>query len=196
MAYGMDVALRLGCITFCPDAFAFGERYKEIQAYHPFWELGIRINNGSNLLVKILNDVCIGVEAMRKILANDRLIVNFIGHSYGGRLALWASNIIDLTNSVVCCCGAIWYKHSESIDTGTQIEFVVPNIKASYDIDTVISNSNAKLLVLIGGKDDKWCRGLSDIKIDSRIRVKIFDGNHDFSQERKDWMYSMLQGSV
>ena len=71
-----------------------------------------------------------------------------------------------------CCC--IDYKHSLAQDTGIQMEFCIPGIMQSHDIDDVIAAIKNCPLLIHAGEDDEWSRGY-DTLID-RVHEK---GNYN-----------------
>jgi hypothetical protein len=90
--------------------------------------------------------------------------LGFIGHSYGGRMALWAPAFDPRITASVSNCGCIPYRHSHTHDTGIQAEFVVPGFAAQHDLEDVISRfGESSSLLISAGTQDKWSRGAQEV---------------------------------
>jgi dienelactone hydrolase len=90
-AYGAELAER-GYVVIAPDALAFEERnWSAIAGQAEYYELASRLVRGQTLLGKVLHDVRVALDylAMRPEVDSSR--IGFIGHSYGGRMAIWAT---------------------------------------------------------------------------------------------------------
>lgn len=112
MAYAKELA-ELGFITFAPDAIAFEERQNSIGGSGGnYFELVKRIVNGKNLLAKILFDISRGIDYLASRKDVDINNIGFIGHSYGGRVAIFAPVFDKRIKASVSNCGCINYKNS------------------------------------------------------------------------------------
>lgn len=63
----------------------------------------------------------------------DSRRIGFIGHSYGGRMALWAPAFDTRITASVSHCGSIPFRYSYTHDTGLQAEQVLPGFAAVHD---------------------------------------------------------------
>ncbi len=85
--------------------------------------------------------------------------IGFIGHSYGGRMAIWAPAIDDRILASVSNCGCVNYKQSFTHDTGVQMEFCLPGVLQLGDVEDILKLVAPRALLLQATADDKWSRG-------------------------------------
>ncbi len=126
-----------GYITLAPDALAFEERNwtADKSGRAEYFELATRLVKGQTLLAKALHDVSVGIDYLQSRPEVDKNKIGFIGHSYGGRMALWAPVFDRRIVVTVSNCGCVNYKDSLSRDIGIQMEFCVPTILQHGDIE-------------------------------------------------------------
>jgi dienelactone hydrolase len=124
--------------------------------------------------------------------------VGFIGHSFGGRMAMWAPAWDERIRASVSNCGCIRYRESFSRDAGFQADFVVPRFAARFDVEDVLAVATQCELLLIAGKDDVWSRGADDLddllrQADARhVRVHQVPGGHQFRRPERELAYNFL----
>lgn len=192
-AYAKELAER-GYITFAPDAIAFEER----QAYGQWFELSSRLVQGKTLMAKVLHDSSVGLDYLLSREDVDPNKIGFIGHSYGGRMALWMPAFDSRVKVSVSNCGCIDYRHSLTHDTGIQLEFCIPSFMKEHDIEDVVKHFNDCPLLISATKEDKWSRGhaelLERIKATGNIDVelKVYEGGHIFTTEMRNYAYEFL----
>ena len=88
--------------------------------------LATRLVQGRTLLSKCLHDISVALDYLATRPEVDPQRIGFIGHSYGGRMAIWAPAIDDRILASVSNCGCVNYKQSFTHDTGVQMEFCLP----------------------------------------------------------------------
>jgi dienelactone hydrolase len=196
-AYAKELAER-GFITFSPDAIAFEERDWTGKGGAEYFELATRLVQGKTLMAKVIHDVSAGVDYLVSRPEVDANKLGFLGHSYGGRMALWVPAFDNRIRASVSNCGCVDYKHSLTHDTGIQMEFCIPGFMESHDIDDVIAQFTNCPLLIIAGEEDKWSRGYEELQ--KRIQVKgntttelaVYPGGHQFTSEMREHAYSFL----
>ncbi len=65
--------------------------------------------------------------------------LGFLGHSYGGKAALWSAAYDTRIKATASHCGCIPYRLTVTRDTGIQAEFVLPGFAQVHDLDDVIA---------------------------------------------------------
>lgn len=196
-AYAAELAER-GFITFAPDAIAFEERDWTGQGGAEYFELATRLVQGRTLMAKVLHDVSVGLDYLQTREEVDKNKIGFIGHSYGGRMALWVPAFDSRVKVSVSNCGCVDYRNSLTHDTGIQMEFCIPGFMESYDIEDVVAQFTDCPLLILAGEDDKWSRGYADLY--SRIKEKgnentvlqVYPGGHQFTSEMRERAYGFL----
>ncbi|MFY9631702.1 MAG: dienelactone hydrolase family protein [Candidatus Cybelea sp.] len=189
-----------GFITFAPDAIAFEERnWSEEPGRAEYFELASRLVVGQTLLAKALHDVSTGLNYLCNRPEVDPSRIGFIGHSYGGRMAIWASAFDKRIRASVSHCGCIDYAHSLSRDVGIQMEFCVPGIAKTIDIGDVCAIASPRALLLSATTDDVWSRGAKETYTRAKaqfegdsLELKIWDGGHIFTGEMREFAYNFL----
>lgn len=195
--YAHELAER-GFITLAPDAICFEDRCadKESPDYAHVHELHQRLIRGQTLLGKVLHDVSAGIDLLEAHLAVDRSRIGFIGHSYGGRMALFAPAFDRRIKASVCNGGSINFRDMD----GIQFDFVVPNFLRYGDIEDVVCLTAPTNLLILGGDSDKWSIGLDAI-IDyakpafekGSLKGEVYTGGHQFTPEMRESAYSFLE---
>jgi dienelactone hydrolase len=198
-AYAMELAER-GFITFAPDAITFEERiFGKGANGEEYFELTSRLVQGSTLMAKVLHDVSAGLDylQLRPEVAAGKL--GFIGHSYGGRMALWAPAFDRRIRVSVSNCGCIPYRLSLTADTGIQMEFCIPGFMTHYDLEDVISNFGDCSLLISATTRDKWSRGAQDLYANLRdagnrgVELRMYEGDHIFTKPMRNACYEFLE---
>jgi len=77
--------------------------------YH---ELVTRIVQRETLLAKVPQDVSVGIDYLDSLEVVDSSRIGFIGHPYGGRMAIWAPAFDQRIKASVSNCGCVNYKDS------------------------------------------------------------------------------------
>lgn len=199
LAYANELAKR-GYIAFAPDAFTFGERrFADDPAGYAYWELVTRLIQGTSLLAKVLHDVFVSLDYLESRNEVDSERIGIIGHSYGGRLAIWAAALDHRIKAAVSNCGCISYEHSLTRDTGIQMEFVVPDILRNLDIVDMVKMVEPNALLISAAEDDKWCRGVQEVFdeaspsfVRGRMELCIYSGGHQFTKEMREFAYDFM----
>jgi dienelactone hydrolase len=201
-AYAKELAER-GFITFSPDAIAFEERnWSDLPGKAEYFELATRLVQGQTLMAKVLHDVTIGVDYLESRPEVNKSKIGFIGHSYGGRMALWVPAFDDRIRASVSNCGCIDYKHSLTHDTGIQMEFCIPGFMQSHDIDDVIAAFKDCPLLILAGEGDKWSRGYEELlkavkaKGNNNVELQAYAGGHQFTPEMRERAYTFLESKL
>ncbi|MFZ4100275.1 MAG: dienelactone hydrolase family protein [Chlamydiia bacterium] len=199
-AYAKELAEK-GFITFAPDAIAFEERnWSKNPGRAEYFELSSRLVRGKTLMAKVLHDVSVGLDCLLSRPEVDPERVGFIGHSYGGRMALWAPAFDRRIRASVSNCGCIDYRNSLTHDTGIQMEFCIPGFMEKYDLEDVVGCFQDCPLLISATTDDKWSRGYEHL-FDAikamgqhEVELKIYSGlGHVFTSEMRDYAYSFLK---
>jgi dienelactone hydrolase len=196
-AYAKELAER-GYITFAPDAIAFEER----QGGGEYFELATRLVQGKTLMAKAIHDISVGIDYILSRPEVNSTKLGFIGHSYGGRMAIWMPAFDKRIGVSVSNCGCIDYKNSLTSDTGIQMEFCVPGIMTQYDLEDIISKYDKTPLLISAAKEDKWSRGYEDLykriqnKGNTNTELKVYEAGHEFNIEMREYAYNFLNRTL
>lgn len=200
-AYAKELAER-GYITFSPDAIAFEERDWSGNGGAEYFELATRLVQGKTLMAKVLHDVSVGLDYLESRPEVNASKIGFLGHSYGGRMALWAPAFDVRIRVSVSNCGCVDYRNSLSHDTGIQMEFCIPGFMEAHDIEDVIAHFNNCPLLIIAGEEDKWSRGYKKLyenikeKGNNSTELATYSGGHQFTSEMRERAYSFLSSKL
>ena len=198
-AIGPELA-RLGYVVIAPDAIAFEERNWSLPTGQAeYLELAFRLVQGKTLLAKAVHDVSVGIDYLGSLdfVAPER--IGFIGHSYGGRMAIWAAALDNRIKVSVSNCGCVNYKDSLDRDVGIQAEFCVPNILSFGDVEDVVRLVAPRALYISATNKDKYSRGAqamcdyaSDAFPERQLQCKVWEGSHVFTPEMRNAAYQFL----
>jgi len=200
LAYAHELA-ELGFITLSPDAIGFEERadLNDARSFH-LHSLHTRLLNNQTLLGKVLFDVSAGIDVLESLDKVDESRIGFVGHSYGGRTALFAPAFDHRIKASVSNCGSTLYKDMINVKTGIQFDYVVPNMLKYGDIDSIINLFIGTKLFVSGADDDKWSLSIPEIKdncsshfLAGHFKTRIFEGKHDFPKEIRTDAYDFLK---
>ncbi len=199
-AYASELAEQ-GFITIAPDAIGFEERnWSPGRSENISWfELSTRLVRGQTLLASCLHDISVALDYLVSRPEVDFERIGFIGHSYGGRAALWAAAFDQRIRASVSHCGCIPYRLSFTHDTGLQAEFVVPGFAQHYDVDDVIACFQDSALLISATTDDRWSRGAQDVFTNARhalgdnVELALYDGRHVFTPLMRERAYQFLK---
>lgn len=196
-AYAAELAEH-GFVTLAPDAICFEERCKDTESpdHAHLHELHVRLIRGQTLLGKVLHDISVGIDVLQEIAEVDNDRIGFIGHSYGGRTALFAP-VFDRRISVsVCSCGSTNYRDMP----GIQFDFVVPGIMRYGDIEDVVRLVEPSSLLILGGEDDSWSVGIEEMVqyagpsfMDGVLEFGVYPCGHHFSEDMRERAYAFLR---
>jgi dienelactone hydrolase len=199
-AYAAELAQR-GLITLAPDAIGFEERNWSGGTFETsYYELATRLVQGRTSLAKVLHDVSVGMDYLETVREVDSRRIGFIGHSYGGRMAIWASAFDRRIRASVSNCGCVNYKNSLRRGAGIQMEFCVPGIMSLGDIEDVVALVAPTPLYISAGEDDKWSRGAQAIFDAAKpsfpneyLKLKIWPCGHLFTDAMRAEAYGFLE---
>jgi dienelactone hydrolase len=195
-AYAKELAER-GFVTLAPDAICFEDRCQDRDSpeYNHLHQLHIRLMRGQTLLGKVLHDVSVGIDVLQNMPEVDPNRVGFIGHSYGGRMALFAPVFDHRLKASVCSCGSTNYRDMQ----GIQFDFVVPGFLNHGDIEDVVRLVNPTNLLILGGAHDPGSVGIASMVDNAKsafdqghIDFEVYPGGHEFSNAMRERAYEFL----
>lgn len=196
LAYAKELAQR-GFVTLATDAICFEDRCrdKDSPEYDHLKRLQIRLIHGQTLLGKVLHDVSAGIDVLQEMPEVNPNRIGFIGHSYGGRSALFAPVFDHRIKASVCNCGSTNYKNMP----GIQLDFVVPSILRYGDIEDIVRLIEPSNLLIMGGDQDKWSIGIEAMIEyaksafhEGTIEGRVYAGGHQFTAEMREYAYAFL----
>ncbi|GAA1640949.1 alpha/beta hydrolase family protein [Actinoplanes couchii] len=198
-AYAHELAER-GFVTIAPDAIGFEERNWSPggDGNVSWFELSTRLVRGETLLATCLRDVSAGVDLLVSRPEVDAGRIGFIGHSYGGRMALWAPAFDPRFTASVSHAGCIPFRHSYSRDTGMQAEFVLPGFATGHDLEDVIAGYGTTALLISACTGDKWSRGAEEVfqaareLLGGRAELALYEDGHVFTPPMRERAYEFL----
>ncbi len=196
-AYAAELAKR-GFVTIAPDAIGFEDRNWADGQNIGWFELSSRLVLGRTLLADCLQEVSLALDYATGLPEVDTDRVGFLGHSYGGRAAMWAPAWDARIRVSVSNCGCIPYRDSFARDAGFQAEFVVPGFAAAHDVEDVLAVADQCQFLLIAADDDRWSRGARDIekrlaaRSAGHVQVHLAEGGHQFGAEQRRIAYEFL----
>lgn len=200
-AYASELAER-GYITFAPDAIAFEERNWASPGSSEYHELASRLVKGETLMAKVISDAMRGIDYLlsRDEVETDKL--GFIGHSYGGRMALWLPAFDSRIRTSVSNCGCVSYADSFPRDIGFQMEFCIPGIAKDHDVVDVVRKIDNCSLLISATDNDVWSYGAEKLyetvksDLGDKVELKMYKGEHVFSPEMRHYAYNFLAKTI
>lgn len=189
-----------GYITLAPDAICFEERgdASDPVRYHAH-QLHSRLMRGQTLLGKVLFDISAGIDLLQSLSQVDAMRIGFVGHSYGGRTALFAPAYDRRIKISVSSCGSTKFKTMLAQDIGIQFDYVVPGFLSWGDIEDVVRLVEPSHLLILGTDDDKWSQDIEEICeyaksafATGKLERQIYPGKHSFSKEMRERAYKFL----
>ena len=154
-AYAKELAER-GYVTLAPDAICFEERAdKTAPTHYHAHQLHTRLMQGQTLLGKVLFDISVGIDLLQSLPEVDSSRIGFIGHSYGGRTALFAPTLDRRIKVSVSNCGSTKFKEMIEQNIGIQLDYVVPDFLAYGDIEDVVRLVEPCNLLILGTDNDR-----------------------------------------
>jgi dienelactone hydrolase len=196
-SYAAELAQR-GFVTIAPDAIGFEDRNWADGQNLGWFELSSRLVRGRTLLADCLQEISLAIDYASTLPEVDPARVGFIGHSYGGRAAIWAPAWDARIRVSVSNCGCIPYRDSFARDAGFQAEFVVPGFAAKYDVEDVLAIAVQCDYLLLAAQDDVWSRGARAIQANlqqrgaDHVRVQVVPGHHQFQAPQRQVAYGFL----
>lgn len=202
-AIGPELA-KLGYVVLAPDAIAFEERNWSLPTGDAeYFELVTRIFQGETLLSKVLHDVSVGIDYLSSLDIVDGERIGFIGHSYGGRMAIWSPAFDQRIKASVSNCGCVNYKDSLNKEIGIQAEFCVPGIMKFCDVEDIVRLIAPRALYISATSEDKYSRGAryiykyaQDAFPASQLKLKVWDGGHIFTAQMREAAYEFLSSRL
>ena len=203
LAYAKELAER-GFITFAPDAIAFEGRNKAKNNWwgSEYFELASRIIQGKTLLEKTLSDLSSAINYLETRKEINKSKIGFIGHSYGGRMAILLPAYdkrvkVSVSN---CYCRNLGNSLDFKSKTRIPMELVVPNILKYGDFQDIVKLVHPCHLLISAVKYDKWSQDAKKIYKfakpyfkKSELRMKVWIGKHEFSKKMRNLAYKFLE---
>jgi dienelactone hydrolase len=199
-AYAKELAER-GYVTLAPDAVCFEERADTADPVrHHAHQLHTRLMRGQTLLGKVLFDMSAGIDLLQSLPEVDATRIGFMGHSYGGRTALFAPVFDRRIKASVSNCGSTTFRTMlAQEDIGIQLDYVVPHFLNCGDIEDVVRLVEPCNLLILGTDDDRWSQNIEDIFeyaksafVTSKLEWQIYSGKHSFPREMRERAYKFL----
>lgn len=142
-AIGVELVKR-GYIVFAPDALGFGERRSPesdgdtFDLAYNFHQLALRLLRGETLLKKVLWDMSRGLDYLETRTEIDSRFIGFMGHGYGGKMAIWSMATDSRIRAAVAHCGVVTYRAHVKRGDWFQVEFVVPRLMQVADLHHIL----------------------------------------------------------
>jgi dienelactone hydrolase len=183
-----------------PDAIAFEDRnWSPDPGRAEYYELASRLVRGQTLLAKVLHDATVALDCLAARPDVDAQRIGFIGHSYGGRMAIWTAATDPRIRAAVSNCGCVNYRNSLTRDAGIQMEFCVPGILDAGDIEDVLRLAAPRAVLIQATTDDRWSRGARALYDaarpafpDGQLELRLWPGGHVFTKEMREAAYAFL----
>lgn len=195
-AYASELAER-GFITIAPDAICFEDRCQNRDSpdYNHVHQLHLKLIRGETLLGKALHDVSANIDVLQELPEVDTDQIGFIGHSYGGRMALFTPVFDERIKASVCSCGSTNYRDMH----GIQFDFVLPGILKYGDIEDVLCLIDPTNTLILGGDEDEWSLGIKEMVEHAKgsfesgsLDYEVYSGGHQFTLEMRERAYHFL----
>jgi dienelactone hydrolase len=124
--------------------------------------------------------------------------IGFIGHSYGGRMALWLPAFDRRIKASVSNCCCLSYKDSLPRNIGIQMEFCIPGIMEKYEVKDIVNLIQNCPLLISATDDDVWSLGAQELydavkpTLGDNVALKTWSGKHVFTPEMRQYAYGFL----
>lgn len=206
LAYAKELVEK-GFVTFAPDAIGFEERNKSKKNWwgSEYFELATRLIKGKTLLAKNLSDLSISLDYLQTRKEINKYKIGFIGHSFGGRMAVLFPAYDKRVKASVSNCYCRNFKDSLNFNSKTRIpmELVVPNILKFGDFKDIVKLVHPCHLYISAAKKDKWSQDAKKIynyvkptfKI-ATLKLKIWPVKHEFSKKMRYEAYKFLEKNL
>jgi pimeloyl-ACP methyl ester carboxylesterase len=148
-----------GYAVLAPDALGFGERRQSVSnaadadLAYVFHQLSLRLLRGETLLRKIIWDAARGIDYLLTRPEVDGQNLAFVGHDYGGLMAVWAMAMDERIR--VGVAHGVMASFRQHIREGVpfQAEFVVPRLMQVADLHHIVSLVAPRpFLLSVGGE--------------------------------------------
>jgi dienelactone hydrolase len=196
-AFAAELARR-GFVTIAPDAIGFEDRNWAEGQDIGWFELSSRLVQGRTLLADELQEVSLAIDYGLSMPEVRDGPVGFLGHSFGGRVALWAPAWDSRIATSVSNCGCISYRESLARDAGFQADIVVPGFAQDYDVEDLLELTPGCSYLVLGGEDDRWSRGARTLAAEARrrgldhVHIATRPGGHAFPRDDRERAYAFL----
>ena len=199
-AYAAELARR-GFVTIAADAIGFEDRNGAGGQNIGWSELSSRLVLGRTLLADELQEISLAIDygaSLPEVAAGP---VGFIGHSFGGRMALWAPVWDRRIAASVSNCGCISYRESAR-DGSFQADTVVPCFAIDFDVEDLLELAGHCSFLVIAGDEDRWSRGACHLETEARRRglgnvaFLIREGGHSFPAADRERAYDFLTQAI
>lgn len=200
-AYAAELAQQ-GFVTISGDSIGFEERNWAHGQNVGWFELCSRLVQGRTLLADELQEISLAIDYGLSLAEVADGAVGFIGHSFGGRVALWAPAWDRRITASVSNCGCISYRESVARDAGFQADTVVPGFARAFDIEDLLEITPWCSYRIVAGDKDRWSRGAQALAetLQQRgvqnVEVIIRSGGHTFPSETRHEAYRFLRESL
>jgi dienelactone hydrolase len=196
-AYAAELARR-GFVTIAADSIGFEDRNWADGQNVGWFELSSRLMLGRTLLADELQEISLAIDYGLSLPEARDGAVGFIGHSFGGRVALWAPAWDNRIAASVSNCGCVSYRESFAHDVGFQADTVVPGFARAFDVEDLLELTPQCDYLIIAGDDDRWSRGAPALEAEARrrgmqhVRTVRRPGGHTFPRGDRDLAYAFL----
>ncbi len=200
-AYAAELARR-GFITIAADSIGFEDRNWADGQNLGWFELSSRLVRGRTLLADELHEISLAIDYGLSLPEVRDDAVGFIGHSFGGRVALWAPAWDGRIAASVSNCGCISYRESFARDAGFQADTVVPGFARDFDVEDLLELTPRCSYLILAGADDRWSRGAPALADETRhrgmrhVRITARAGGHAFPREDRERAYAFLDETL
>ena len=208
LAYAKEL-VKKGFVTLAYDSIGFEDRN-----WHPtkkpwwgieYYELVSRLIKGKTLFNKLMHDASCAVSVLCSLKFVDKKNIGFIGHSFGGRIALFLPSYDNRIKVSFSNCYCVRFKSNlqKNLRLRLPMELCIPGIYKYFDIEDLIAYKNNCLFYISVCKKDKWSiDGLKVYKIlkkmigNDRIQFKEWEYEHTFNKEMREEAYSFLKKNL
>lgn len=197
-AFAAELARR-GYVTIAADSIGFEDRNWAEGKNISWFELSRRLVVGRTLLADELHEITLAIDYGLSLPEVRDGGVGFIGHSFGGRIALWAPAWDNRITASVSNCGCISYRESSARDAGFQADTVVPGFARNFDIEDLLELAGGCEHLVIAGDTDRWSRGAHDLATATHqrrltnVQVLTRPGGHSFHPQDRELAYAFLE---
>ena len=197
---GVDL-VRRGYLVLAPDAFGFEDRNTDGGTSRTVDRAAAhRLVSRGTLLAKVLHDVQVGLDYLQARPDVVRTRFGFVGHSYGGRMAIWVPTFDRRVAVSVSHCGALTYADHLRLGLPIQPEFVVPGIAERTDLGEIAGLVRADLL-LSSTTEDRWSPSAQSVydtasAAGGNVSLRLWPGGHVFTAEMRAAAYAFLDARL
>ena len=188
-----------GFVTFAPDALGFEERNDGKDHEHSYREMTNRLLKGETYFAKLIHDIRRGVDVLFELEELSITQLGFIGHSYGGKMALMAPLFDDRIKATVSNCGCITWKDSLKKEAGVQMELAIPELLNYLDLEDLVKEIRDCSVLISATHDDVWSMSAQDIYEQCKgsfrkgdLALRMYEGGHVFTKEMREVAYEFL----